>query len=109
MRNSSTQEKALNVILVVAVVLLLPGIVKKGYSRAHLFIFIYTILMQPQNRKNRQLRLKKLRKGKASLLNMSVRAALHSVLDDKLFVQQKILWLQDAPAAVRRARHTFSP
>lgn len=43
MGNSSAQDKALNVILVVAVVLLLPGIVKKGYSRAHLFIFIYTI------------------------------------------------------------------
>ena len=53
--------------------------------------------------------VKKLRKGKASLLNMSIRAALHSVLDDKLFVQQKILWLQDAPAAVRRALHTFNP
>jgi len=76
----------------------------------HIYLFLFIpFLMQPQNRKNRQLRLKKLRKGKASLLNMSIRAALHSVLDDKLFVQQKILWLQDAPAAVRRARHTFSP
>ena len=43
MGNSSAQEKALNVILVVSVVLLLSGIVKRGYSRAHLFIFVYTV------------------------------------------------------------------
>lgn len=91
-----------------AAVLLLPEIVKRGYSRVHLFIFIYTIF-DAATKENRQLRLKKLIKGKASLLNMSIRAALHSVLDDELFALQKILRLQDAPAAVGGALHTFSP
>lgn len=82
----------------------------RGVIQEHIYLFSFIpFLMQPQNRKNRQLRLKKLRKGKASLLNMSVRAALHSVLDDQLFAQQKILRLPHAPAAVRRALHTFSP
>lgn len=108
MGNSSAQEKALNVILVMAVVLLLPEIVKRGYSRAHLFIFIYTIF-DAARKENRQLRLEKLIKGKASLLNVTVRAALPSVLDDKLSVLQKILRPQDAPAAVRTALHTLSP
>lgn len=63
----------------------------RSYSRAHLFIFSFIpFLMQPQNRKNRQLRLKKLRKGKASLLNMSVKKGSAALsLDDKLFVQQR--------------------
>lgn len=41
-------------------------------------------------------------------MSMNIRTGLYSVLDDNLFVQWKILWLEDAPAAVTKALHTFS-
>lgn len=40
MGNSSVQEKALNVVVMVVVVLLIPGIVKRGFQK-HIYFYLY--------------------------------------------------------------------